>query len=68
MEMTAQQKYSALLEELGALLQNKNDEITMLEWQVENLTEQLAKAAHEREEAIAELKALHKSWNKGGAE
>jgi hypothetical protein len=63
MAMTAEQKYSAVLRELGELLEDKNTTISCQSWQIDELKQKLAAAEHERDEAIAELKALHK----GGA-
>ncbi len=55
MEMTAQQKYSTLLEELGALLQDKNTTISCQKWQIDELTEKLAAAEEERDFAKEKL-------------
>jgi hypothetical protein len=35
--MTATEKYSELLKEVGQLLKEKNDRISVLEWQIEGL-------------------------------
>ncbi len=35
--MTATEKYSELLKEVGQLLKEKNDRIAVLEWQIEGL-------------------------------
>lgn len=61
--MTDDQRYSEVLKELGELLQSKNTTINSQRWQIDNLTEELVRTKYERDEAIAELKALHK----GGA-
>lgn len=61
--MTNEQKYSAVLRELGELLENKNITIVCQRAQIEDLQEKLAKAEEERDEAVAELKAMLK----GGA-
>lgn len=63
LQMTDEQKYSAVLRELGALLADKNTTISCQRWQIDELQEKLAKAEEERDEAIAELKARLK----GGA-
>ena len=61
--MTNEQKYNEVLKELGALLADKNATISCQRWQIDQLNEKLAKAEYERDEAIAELKAMLK----GGA-
>lgn len=35
--MTATEKYSELLKEVGQLLKEKNDRIAVLEWQIDSL-------------------------------
>lgn len=40
--MTSEQKYAELLKELGEILMRKNDKISVLEWQVEDLKKKLA--------------------------
>lgn len=62
MEMTSQQKYNVLLEELGELLQSKNTTISVQRWQLDNLKEKLAAAEKERDDARLEIELL-----KGGA-
>lgn len=63
MKMTDEQRYSAVLKELGEVLASKNTTISCQSWQIDELKAKLAAAEYERDEAIAELKALHK----GGA-
>ena len=60
---TDELNYGAVLRELGAVLEEKNMTISCQKLQIEQLKEKLAKTEYERDEAIAELKALHK----GGA-
>ena len=55
MEMTSQQKYSALLEEIGVLLQSKNTTISCLKWEIDNLKEKLVAAEQERDFAKEQL-------------
>lgn len=70
LQMTDEQKYSAVLKELGELLQDKNTTISCQRWQIEELQEKLAAAerhivemAKEREVMAAEYEARLK----GGA-
>lgn len=51
--MTDEQKYTAILKELGELLDNKNATISCQKWQIEQLKEKLAAA--EKELADAQL-------------
>ena len=47
MFMTDNEKYNALLKELGELLQTKNTTISCQKWQIDNLKEKLAAAEKE---------------------
>ncbi len=42
--MTSEQKYSAVLKELGELLESKNTTISCQKWQIDQLKEKLAEA------------------------
>lgn len=53
--MTDEQKYNAVLKELGAVLQDKNTAITCLKWQIDGLKAKLAAAEAERDNAKEEL-------------
>ena len=55
MHMTTEQKYNAVLTELGEVLQNKNTTISCQKWQIEQLTEKLAAAEEERDFAKEKL-------------
>ena len=55
MIMTDEQKYNAVLKELGELLQSKNTIITCQQWQIDNLKEKLAAAEKERDLAKEKL-------------
>ena len=52
--MTDEQKYSAVLKELGEVLQSKNTTISCQSWQIDQLKEKLAAAEKERDEAQQE--------------
>lgn len=52
--MSDEQKYNAVLKELGEVLQEKNTTISCQKWQIDNLKEKLAAAEKERDEAIGE--------------
>lgn len=52
MMMTDEQKYSAVLRELGEVLQEKNTTISCQSWQIDQLKEKLACAEYEREKAV----------------
>ena len=56
MIMTAEQKYAAVLQELGEVLQQKNTTISTQKWQIDNLKEKLANAEIERNQAQELLK------------
>lgn len=53
--MTNEQKYSALLRELGEVLQGKNMTIDCQRWQIEELEKKLAAAEEERDFAKEKL-------------
>lgn len=55
MYMTDEQKYSAVLKELGELLQSKNTTISIQRWQIDELKEKLAAAEEERDFAKEKL-------------
>jgi hypothetical protein len=48
--MNDKQKYAAVLEELGEVLQSKNTTISCQKWQIDQLKEKLEKAEAERDE------------------
>ena len=54
MYMTDEQRYSAVLKELGEVLQDKNTTISCQKWQIDQLKEKLAAAEKERDEMRAE--------------
>lgn len=77
MGMTDEQRYSALLKELGELLENKNATIICQRIQIEQLKEKLEAAEHERDFAKEKLADADRAINilledikqlKGGAE
>lgn len=51
MFMTDEQRYSAVLKELGEVLQSKNTTISCQKWQIDQLTEKLEAAEAERDAA-----------------
>ena len=53
--MTDEQKYSAVLKELGEVLQSKNTPISCQSWQIDQLKEKLAAAEKERDFAKEKL-------------
>ena len=55
MKMTDEQRYSAVLKELGEVLQSKNTTISCLRWQVEELKEKLKATEAERDFAKEKL-------------
>lgn len=57
LKMTDEQRYNAVLKELGELLTEKNMTISCQSWDIDQLREKLAAAEAERDNAIAELKA-----------
>lgn len=52
MIMTDEQKYSAVLKELGEVLQSKNTTISSQSWEIDQLKEKLAAAEKARDAAI----------------
>ena len=52
--MNDEQKYSAVLKELGEVLQDKNTTITCQRWQIDQLKEKLKAAEAERDETQQE--------------
>lgn len=58
MYMTDEQRYSAVLKELGEVLQEKNTTISCQQWQIDQLKEKLKAAEAERAEAINIVAAL----------
>lgn len=58
MEMTSQEKYNALLEELGALLQSKNTTINCQRWQIDALKSKLEEAEKEMAEDAKQIAIL----------
>ena len=55
MHMTDEQRYSAVLKELGEVLQEKNTTINCQRWQIDQLKEKLAEAEAERDFAKEKL-------------
>lgn len=51
--MTDEQKYSAVLKELGEVLKDKNTTISCQKWQIDQLKEKLAAAEDEKRRATA---------------
>lgn len=49
MNMTDEQRYSAVLKELGEVLQNKNTTISCLQWQIDELKARLEATEEERD-------------------
>ena len=60
MYMTDEQKYNAVLKELGELLQSKNTTISCQSWQIDQLNEKLAAEKMENKELQATIAALTK--------
>ncbi len=55
LQMTDEQRYSAVLKELGEVLQDKNTTINCLRWQIDELKATLAAAEEERDLAKEKL-------------
>lgn len=55
MYMTDEQRYSAVLKELGEVLQEKNTTISCQKWQIDQLKEKLEAAETERDFAKEKL-------------
>lgn len=77
LQMTDEQRYSALLKELGEVLQGKNTTISCQAWQIDQLKEKLKVAEVERDFAKEKLAEASKAIDllqaeieelKGGAE
>lgn len=56
--MTEEQKYNAVIKELGEVLQNKNTTISCQKWKIEQLKEKLKSVEAERDAATAHAKEL----------
>lgn len=67
MYMTDEQKYNAVLKELGELLQSKNTTISCQRWEIDELKEKLAAAEAERDEAKAAIVEMTQQLMNGGA-
>lgn len=63
LEMTDEQKYNAVLKELGEVLQSKNTTIRCQKWQIDQLTEKLEAAEAERDFAKEKLEDADRSIN-----
>lgn len=59
LNMTDEQRYSALLKQIGEVLQEKNTTISCQKWQIEELKEKLEAAEEERDFAKERLAAAH---------
>lgn len=55
LKMTDEQRYDAVLKELGEVLQQKNTTITCQRWQIDQLKEKLEAAERERDFAKDKL-------------
>lgn len=55
LKMTDEQRYSAVLKQLGEVLQEKNTTISCLRWQIDELKATLAAAEEERDLAKEKL-------------
>ena len=60
MYMTDEQRYSAVLKELGEALQSKNTTISCQQWEIDQLKEKLIAAENERDIAMHELDVAEK--------
>lgn len=60
MVMTDEQKYSAVLRELGEVLADKNTTISCQKWQIDALKEKLAAAEAERDDTLHDYKDAEK--------
>lgn len=58
LKMTDEQRYSAVLRELGEVLQEKNTTICCLRWQIDELEAKLEHVKRERDEATKHAAAL----------
>ncbi len=59
MHMTDEQRYSAVIRELGEVLQEKNTTICCLRWQIDELEAKLAAAEKERDEHLQHIYKLN---------
>lgn len=55
LHMTDEQRYSAVLKELGEVLQDKNTTICCQKWQIEELEAKLEAAEKERDKMLEKL-------------
>lgn len=55
LQMTDEQRYSAVLKELGEVLQEKSTTISCQKWQIDQLKEKLEQAEAERDRLANEL-------------
>ena len=60
LKMTDEQRYAAVLKELGEVLQSKNTTISCQAWQIDQLKEKLAAAEEERDEAVKDCEMSEK--------
>lgn len=63
MVMTAEQKYAAVLQELGEVLQQKNTTISAQKWTIEELQAKLEHVKTERDEAVYNAKKFEELLN-----
>lgn len=68
LKMTDEQRYDAVLKELGEVLQCKNTTIRCQSWQIDNLKEALAAAEKERDEARSNVIGVGTEVRKVGNE
>lgn len=59
MEMTDEQRYSAVLKELGEVLQDKNTTICCQRWQIDELKAKLEAAEKERDDLCKQYVELN---------
>lgn len=60
LKMTDEQRYDAVLKELGEVLQSKNTTISCQAWQIDQLKEKLAAAEEARDEAVKDCEMSEK--------
>ena len=60
MQMTDEQRFNAVLKELGEVLQEKNTTISCQRWQIDELKARLTAAENERDIAMHELEVAEK--------
>lgn len=68
MIMTDEQRYSAVLRELGEVLQEKNTTISCQAWQIEELKAKLEAVEAERDTAVIDLKIATRRLKQAQAE